>query len=314
MKGKFKIWLKIFGFISFSIIIISLIPVLTSLEINTLIVLILSAAIFIFLLLTNKKLLKQKSISLILKDILSAKIEGLYGFIGAIFILTLISWFADYFREKEYFLALTSLINIFNVGILFIRFYPLESRKNENTKKVLIMALSEFKGKEESFKEELEKGLLGQERLSSNWELPLRHIYEYRNTLEKIFFITSTQSYEDKEKFLKFLEIVLPDFKDKVIFENGIDFNDFEQIKKKLISVMDKIKDEGYKDEDLVVNISGGTSAMTLGLTLFALEQGRLITYFEQLPPTEKKAAKLIEFDVNKEDAIKFLKKLTLEE
>ena len=218
MKKLNKSWLKILVFIIISFMILAIIPGLdqyfeykkiekepkiidSSKKISHIIPFTISFIIFLILSFKYKKLLKRKSISFILKDILSAKVEGLYGFIGIIFILTLISWFADYFREKDYLLAIASLINIFNVGILFIRFYPLESRRTENTKKVLIMALSEFKGKEESFKEELKKGLLSKERLSSNWELPLRHIYEYQNTLEKVFFITSPQSYEDKEKF-----------------------------------------------------------------------------------------------------------------
>jgi hypothetical protein len=53
-----------------------------------------------------------------------------------------------------------------------------------------------------------------------------------------------------------------------------------------------------YSDEDIVVNISGGTSTITLGLTLFALEKGSLITYFEQ--GGAEKSANLLKFDVNK--------------
>ncbi|EDP73134.1 hypothetical protein [Hydrogenivirga sp. 128-5-R1-1] len=321
MKVISKSSLKVVGFTLISFVISGIIPVLPKfleyikapnflIQYSEPVIFGISLFILIILFGIYKKTLRRKDINSILKDILSAKIEGVYGLIGAIFILTLTSWFADYFKDKHYCLALASLVNIFNIGILFIRLYPHESKKSKNTKKVLIMALSNLSKnknlseKLEKFEEQLKTGLLGKERLELSWELPLRHIYEYKDSLEKVFFITSYESYQDKEKFLEFLNIVLPEFKDKVIFESGINFDDFKQIKDKLISIIDRIKDEGYTDEDLVVNISGGTSAITLGLTLFALEKGRLITYFEQI----KKPAKLVEFDVNKEDAVDFLK------
>ncbi|GAB6072407.1 hypothetical protein JCM14244_07840 [Venenivibrio stagnispumantis] len=256
-----------------------------------------------FLIISFKFNTLGKTTSLILKDLFTGKFEGLYGLIGFISILTLLSWFADFLKDGNWWLAVASGIDIFIVGAFFIILYPLKP----NTKKVLLMALSKPNGnidKFEQFKENLKQGLLGKRNLELNWELPLRHIYDYRDNLEKVYMLTSPESSKQKEEFLECLDIVLPNFRNKVEFTNPIDFNNFEEIKKELINLASKIKKSAYKDEDIVVNISGGTSMVTLGLTLFALRNGIIITYFEQNSSNkdDKEPSKLLELDVNKED------------
>lgn len=313
MGNKLKEWSKIIFFFILDIAILISIPSSNLYKDYAIYILGVPIIISALIICSQINTLKRKSISLILKDLFTGKVEGLYGVIGIITLLTLLSWFADFLKDKEWWLAGVSGIDIFIVGALFIILYPLNLRKSYNTKKVLVMALSKPNINQlEQFKENLKQGLLGKENLKFNWELPLRHIYDYRDTLKKVYILISPESATQKDEFLECLDIVLPNFRNKIEFTNPIDFNNFKEIKEKLRLISDDIKENGYKDEDIVVNISSGTSAITLGLTLFALERGRMITYFEQ-NFSNNQPAKLLEFDVNKEDAIEFLTTLTLE-
>ena len=131
-------------------------------------------AVLVVLLSFSYETLNRKNIFLILKDIFSAKVEGFYGFLGIIFMLTLISWFADYFREGKPIFALSTFLDLFIIGILFIKFYPLHHKTIENRKRTLIIVLSDFRGKKEEFEKELLNNEIGKKKLSSNWKLPLR--------------------------------------------------------------------------------------------------------------------------------------------
>lgn len=297
-----------------------------------------SFLLFIFFLFMHKIVSPEKSISTVIRDIITGKTQRIYGILGLLFILSMVSWLGDSiynFDNKEYsFIHIpTIFINIFSMGLVYIIFYPNRVIKGENNKgpeerKVLIMALSKwYNYSEENFeklKKDIDNGKLNNEKLNSNWELPIRAILYHLNKLEKVIFLVSQDSGEENH-WKKFIEILRYISKttpgaekiDYLITSNCIkksdklDFDDHEEIMDFLKKEIKSLKREGFVDEDITVNISCGTSAITLCLTLFALEDNRQIEYFTQRTEGTK-PSELKRFDLNKDDAIVFLESLSL--
>ncbi len=273
--------------------------------------------------------LRTKSLSLVMKDILAGNIEGLYGLIAMLAFLILTSWVADDLHEHNYVYAFLSLLAILILGMLFIIWYPLESQLPEKVPpKVLVMALSAFSGNMEEFRRSLTQ--LHQRKLPGNWELPLRAVLS-KPDLEHVFFLTSTKSWDQRQEFEKLLDEALllnghegtslnvQDLpgKPQLHFKGPVDFDSFRDIKQSLLKILEEIHSthgRRYRDEEIIVNISGGTSAVTLALTLFALAKGRRIEYFEQGQVENDRPAALRDFDVTESDAVAFLRRLTLQE
>ncbi len=273
--------------------------------------------------------LRTKSLSLVMKDILAGNIEGLYGLIAMLAFLILTSWVADDLHEHNYVYAFLSLLAILILGTLFIVWYPLESQSPEKVSpKVLVMALSAFAGDMEKFRKSLKK--LHQRKLPGNWELPLRAVLS-KPGLEHVFFLTSKKSWHQRQEFEKLLDetpslngheaasLNVQDLprKPQLHFKGPVDFDSFRDIKQSLLKILEEIhsiRGRRYRDEEIIVNISGGTSAATLALTLFALAKGRRIEFFEQGQVENDRPAALRDFDVTESDAIAFLRRLTLQE
>ena len=269
----------------------------------------------------------EKSISYIVRSLIIGQGFGLYGVLGVIFFIVQVGWFGDTIIDNnlnsldKLIQSAVIFINIFSFGIGFLLFYPERKTKKlrlyPEKRKILIMALSYNKDLNAS--KEILKNVINNNELDSfksyiNWLLPLRSLKYHSSKLEKAIFLVSQQSNQQWDEFVKLVEILDKKenikLRDKIQKTRALDFNDHEDIIDELRILLKSIMRHGYKDEDISVNISGGTSAVTLSLTLFALEENRQIEYFTQfdLP------AKLKVFNVNKDDALVFLKSLSLEE
>ncbi len=264
--------------------------------------------------------LRTKSLSLVIKDILTGNIEGFYGLIAVLAFLILTSWVADDLHDHQYGYAVLSLLAIWIMGMFFVIWYPLESRSPAKVPpKVLVMALSAFAGDMEQFQRSLAQ--LHQRKLPGNWELPLRAVLS-KPSLEHVFFLTSKKSWDQRQEFEKLLDEALSlniqdSSRPQLHFEDPVDFDSFIDVKQSLLEILGSIhsiRDRRYRDEEIIVNISGGTSAVTLALTLFALAKGRRIEYFEQGQVENDRPAALRDFDITESDAVVFLRRLTLQE
>lgn len=301
-----------------------------------------SILIFLILIFVKHKKSPEKSVSLVIQDLLSAKLGKIYGILGVIFILSQIAWFADSLfavsldnKKGSLFILIEWLgqsfvifLNLISFGLVFLLFYPKKTLKKRSNgelekRKVLIMGLSYFSHFQNIDKENLIKILKSSDldkeilkvplksgsNIPLNWQLPLRSIKFHSENLEKVYLLVSEKSGE-KEHFNLFLECLKAVDIDisKIEKSKPVDFDDTDKIFDELSEILKKIKRKQYKDKDISVNISGGTSALTLCLTLFALEEDRQIEYFTQY----EKPAKLKRFNISKEDAILFLKSLAL--
>lgn len=261
----------------------------------------------------------EKSISNVIRDIITGKISGTYGILGILFVLSMVSWFGDNIFNietlEDMVFEINTFFNIFSFGLIYLLFYPDKEKttriQEPEPKKVFIMALSywkDFQTKSELFKEEI-KTKLNRDKTISNWELPLRAIIHHRDKLEKVVFLVSKESGEENhwqefKRILKFTaDLYGLDIDKSNIDKVEVDFNDHNSIMTALRQKLKEIKRE-YSDEDISVNISGGTSAVTMCLTIFALEDKRQIEYFTQ---EQGKFSCLRKFDLSKDDAIAFL-------
>ncbi len=249
-----------------------------------------SAGAGIYLGYRQKLRLRTKSLSLVMKDILTGNIEGLYGLIAMLVFLILTSWVADDLHDHQYSYAVLSLLAIWILGMLFIVWYPLESQSPEKVPpKVLVMALSAFSGDVEQFRQSLTH--LHQQKLPGNWELPLRAVLS-KPGLEHVFFLSSKKSWDQRQEFEKLLDEALllngheatslnvQDLprKPQLHFKGPVDFDSFQDIKQNLLKILEEIhstRGRRYRDEEIIVNISGGTSAVTLALTLKVAKKRR---------------------------------------
>lgn len=271
----------------------------------------------------------EKSISNVIRDIISGRIDGIYGIFGILFMLSMVSWFGDNIFSIEkvegFIFALNSFLNIFSFGLIYLILYPDKKYKDKSellpeARKVLIMALSywgPYKERSDEIKEEMKKKL-NEEKIDSNWELPIRAVLHHREKIEKVIFLATNKSGEEEHwnKFIETLRYVARERYnfdiDKIRIEKiEVDFNDHGEIMSALRQKIKEIKRE-YKDDEISVNISSGTSAVTMCLTIFALEDRRQIEYFTQNLGNTREISKLKKFDLSKDDAIAFLESYSL--
>lgn len=298
---------------------------------------ILSSVVFLFMaFIIKRKKAPQKSIAMVIKDILSGKARTSYDLIGMVLLLGMISGFGNYVfsinNTSDIIYPIIIFINIITFGILYLVFYPYEQPNMlegiPEKRKVLIMALSYDGGiadykKDEKFQKIIEcikNERLGKEKLHTPLELPLRSILYHAQDgpLEKVLFLASEKSGGDDhwEKFnelvktLKELYNLRDDIDIRRIEKNQdskyVDFNSLKDVKDVMFKVLIDVMSVGYSDKDISINISGGTSLITGIFTILGLEDERQIEYFTQ--DSNNKPSELKRLELTKRDLTIFSK------
>ena len=140
------------------------------------------------------------------------------------------------------------------------------------------------------------------EEIAPNW-IPLLRSYLFhrkRDKIERLYVLVSKESSKYKDKFEEIIgsnEIIQ--------FSKEIDFNDYDAIHIELLSTLKDIRRKGYTDKDISVFISGGTSAVTLALTMFAVKEGRQVEYVKQ-----DKSKDIVKIDIGLRDLYSFAPEL----
>lgn len=293
---------------------------------NLILKLLLSVMLLLFFRKWHREKNPEKSISNVIRDIITGKIEELYGIIGILFLLSMVSWFGDSIYNIGGWSDLSgishsiiAIINIFSFGYLYLTIYPEVKHPVGNIperREVLIMALSKLSTRGEEELEKLKTAIcedkLEEKYTGVNWQLPLRTLRYHIETLKMAYFLVSKESDADWELFQEFLK----DMGDKhgtnltsiVNKSKPVDFNNQREVMDELKTILRQIKRNEYRDDQISINISGGTSAVTLCLTILGIEDERQIEYFTQ----EREKSKLVRFDLSKDDAIAFLKTYTI--
>ena len=133
--------------------------------------------------------------------------------------------------------------------------------------------------------------------------MPLLRSYLFHKkneSIEVLYIIISDKSGRYKCNFKKIIGDKTP-----VQFSKEIDFNNYDAIHIELLSILKDIKRKGYTDEDISVFISGGTSAVTLALTMFAVKEGRQVEYVKQ-----DESKDIVKIDIGLRDLYSFAPEL----
>ena len=166
------------------------------------------------------------------------------------------------------------------------------SVKKPEKKKVLVLFLSSLRGKEEDFQKDL-TSLISRELSFKdvnatslrNWEMPLRAIAYHGEKLEKLIVLTSPQS---SKQFALFKELAFSFFKKNPkllsVLENvqEVKINDFEDIEEvfgALNTLYQRLNKEGYKDKDVIVDVTGGQKTVSIAGAFMTLYRGREFQY-----------------------------------
>ncbi|MEO2153579.1 MAG: hypothetical protein ABGX24_04080 [Aquificota bacterium] len=133
--------------------------------------------------------------------------------------------------------------------------------------RIYLLTSQEVKKFTEQFKEMLE---IIKEKLE---EKIIKKELEIKNSKDR----TSKKDSEIKP----IIEVITPEKLDKC-FLNGLDFNDINHLELYAKRLSDDLLAKGYKDEDIAVNVTGGTVPVSLILTFFAISESRQIEYIHQ--------------------------------
>jgi len=268
--------------------------------------------------------------------ILGGQVGSLFGLTVFLAIIVFASWTADYLREGEFYMAAASILMVLTNVLLFAILLRMPASSSSSTrqpykKRILIMPLSipnpdcckasednQSPRKEEKSpcrekckcEEECGKKILSsinrillnpsQPHERCNWRVPLMSVEHHAKTLERIYVITSRES---SKCFHIFREGVRGYLNKVKIEEIGpVDFNDYDEVLNRLLATLKVIRRDGYGDEDLTFNISGGTSAVTAALTVAAVREGHQAEYVEQKRKDPQDPPKLLRIDVRPGD------------
>ncbi|EEP60690.1 hypothetical protein [Sulfurihydrogenibium yellowstonense] len=281
---------------------------------------------FILLLLYHRYFYKRtaKEFSGVLRYLLIGEVGGLIGLIGFLSEFVLSSLLAEYIKSiianedliKNTGLAITTFLNMFSVGFVFVYFFDKQLQtkpsKGREPRPVLIFGLSEPKGITD--KEKYKKFVSD---LPGNYE-PIFELLEFHKDALKeihVLFSGKTETKNDKGKngfdYLHEILKSLGVYHKIKIYPYKCDFNDEESIKEQIIKINIEIKK--YEDREISIYISGGTSLVTAILTLLGLERDRQIEYsIQKQPPESSELPEIKAIEISKDDALLFLKTLAL--
>jgi ABC-type multidrug transport system fused ATPase/permease subunit len=156
-------------------------------------------------------------------------------------------------------------------------------------KQALILFLSNVRGdqnKLEQLLKELKKFEQLEEKLNAlndtdfrSWRMPLEALKFHLGRLEKVIVITSDISSKQFKMFSKLVENFFPEKKIKLEEIKAKDFEDFHQVQEAIENAYKKLKEDGIKEKDTILDITGGQKIVSIVGALLSLNPGREFEY-----------------------------------
>ena len=142
--------------------------------------------------------------------------------------------------------------------------------------KVLVLFLSE----NNSEMEEILKFKTIDEYRRNNYRMPLKAIDYHKQRLKKIIVACSEKSHGDRDKFLKCVQNLFgKELADMVNMRYIKNFEDAKSVYKFLESVYNQLKQEGFIEDDVVFDVTGGQKAVSIAGAMFAIPNDRHLQY-----------------------------------
>ena len=129
-----------------------------------------------------------------------------------------------------------------------------------------------------------------------SWEMLVRAIKEHEETVEIVIIIPSKES---DNQFDAFKELILRVLKNKqnlkIYKKSPVDFENIEQIHETIENIYKKLKNEGYRERDIVVDITGGQKPVSIaGAASTVIYPDRYFQYVS----TKTKEVKVYNMDI----------------
>lgn len=219
------------------------------------------------------------------------------------------------FKDNASFLLIIKAVIVVGLIIYFfkelkkvnIHFSPLEVRVEDNPAqaKVLLLFLSPIGPKdkaddrmklldnlynpsvdEETNKKEVDK-FMSDDFTRWPWYMPIKAIEKHLARLEIIYIITSKQTCPQYEYFQKLFDIYLKYYGNSKKVElslwpndsDGEEFSDIRHIFNLVNSFYDEMYKHNYKNNDIIVDVTGGMVPTSIGATMATLAKGRTAQY-----------------------------------
>ena len=114
----------------------------------------------------------------------------------------------------------------------------------------------------------------------NNYRMPLTAIDYHKQRLKKIIVACSEKSHGDRDKFLKCVQNLfgkeLADMANVRYIKN---FEDAKSVYKFLESVYSQLGQEGFTEDDIVCDVTGGQKAISIAGAMFAIPNDRHLQY-----------------------------------
>lgn len=189
-----------------------------------------------------------------------------------------------------------SIIFIFYRKYIMHREIIVEQEENPKPVKVLLLFLSPIgpanirharQEKIESLTENRNSHLIDELKKeiehSWSWAMPIKAIEHHKNRLEKLYIVPSHETYQDFEYFKKLLKLIFPENSFEIhLFprhKKGIDFFNIEEVFNTVKEFINEIKKMKIKDNDILIDITGGTVPVSVGSAIAVSIMGKNAQY-----------------------------------
>ncbi len=143
------------------------------------------------------------------------------------------------------------------------------------------------KGKE---KESLEKALsehsIKRETLNgTTWEMPLKAIEFHKSRIETLYLFTSSGSKgttADSDLFVRLVKVLYPNIFVSELVSGGLDFENIKEIFNAVEDLYTHAITSGYKEKDVLVDITGGKKPNSIAASIATLAAGRKFQYISE--------------------------------
>ncbi len=115
-----------------------------------------------------------------------------------------------------------------------------------------------------------------------NWEMPLKAIEYHQGQLEALYVFTSKGNPGSSETMALFETIVnalYPDLKIREVDVHGIEFEDVEAVFNQVESFYDMAKKDGFPEQEILVDVTGGQKPNSIAASIATLITGRKFQY-----------------------------------
>ncbi len=157
-------------------------------------------------------------------------------------------------------------------------------------KRALILFLSNAWGGEEEFRELLKEletlkdpdaklDLLNGQKAFRSWRMPLEAVKYHLERLERVLVLTSDRSSQHFPMFKELLFALFPSFKGRVEELFVGDFEDFEKVQRGVEEAYGKLKEEGFSEREVILDITGGQKIVSIVGALLSLNPRREFQY-----------------------------------